>query len=180
MSIWLERLAIVVASLALSIGLIAVLSGFFASRDQAGVSAGAAQLGQRFPNQGAAHLEPGELHPVYNSDPPTSGPHVPVPLLRDATELTDDQLLQALELGDVVIDYGTPTPPPGLRALATSASGPFTPALAATGQAVVLAQRPGTAGLIALAWTRMLQAASVRDPRLRAFAEQWLGRGAHN
>jgi hypothetical protein len=179
-SVWLERLAIVVASLALSIGLIALLSGFFAGRDQAGISAGAAQLGQHFPDQGVAHLAPGELHPAYNSDPPTSGPHIPAPVLRDATQLTDDQLLQALEMGDVVIDYGTPAPPAGLRALATSASGPFTSALAATGQAVVLAQRPDTAGLIALAWTRMLHVASVRDPRLRAFTEQWLGHGAHN
>ena len=34
----LERVAIVVASLALSFGLIALLSGFFAGRDQAGVA----------------------------------------------------------------------------------------------------------------------------------------------
>lgn len=179
MSIWLERLAIVLASLALSIGLIALLSGFFTSRDQAGLS-GSASLGRQFPDLGTTHLQPGELHPAYNSDPPTSGPHVPLPVTRDATELTDDQLLQALEAGDVVTDYGTPAPPPGLRALATAIAGRFTPALAAGGQAVVLAHRPGTTGLTALAWTRMLHVDSVRDPRLRQFAEQWLGHGAHN
>jgi hypothetical protein len=179
-SIWLERLAIVVASLALSIGLLALLSGFFASRDQAGLSSGGAEVGQQFPDQGAAHLRPGDLHPAYNSDPPTSGPHVPVGVTRDATDLTDDQLLSALEAGDVVTAYGTAAPPPGLQALAAAIAGRFTPALAEGGQAIVLAHRPGTSGLTALAWTRMLHVDSVRDPRLRQFAEQWLGHGAHN
>ena len=41
----LERIAIVVASLVLSIGLIAVLSGFFASHDPAGVSVTASPVG---------------------------------------------------------------------------------------------------------------------------------------
>ncbi len=180
MSVWLERLAIILASLALSIGLIALLSGFFAGRDQAGLATAGAALGQHFPDQGAAHLRPGDLHPAYNSDPPTSGAHVPVPVTRDEAQLTDDQLLQALEAGDVVTEYGTPVPPAGLRALATSIAGRFSPALAAGGQAVVLAYRPGTAGIVALAWTRMLHVDSVRDPRLRQFAEQWLGHGAHN
>ncbi len=180
MSRWLERLAIAVASLVLSIGLIAVLSGFFAGRDQAGISGGASQIGQHFPNQGAAHLRPGELHPSYNSNPPTSGPHVPEPILHNETELTDDQLLQALEMGDVVIAYGTPAPPPGLRALADSVAGRFTPTLADTGQAVVFDHRPGTNGVIGLAWTRMLRTRSVHDPMLRQFAEQWLGHDAHN
>ena len=53
----LERVAIVVASLALSFGLIAVLSGFFAGRDQAGVSITQAGPGSAFPDLGAAHLQ---------------------------------------------------------------------------------------------------------------------------
>ncbi len=76
MPIW-ERLAIAVASLLLSVGLIAILSGFFASRDQAGVSGSAGGgLGQRFADLGHAHLQPGEPSPAYNSDPPTSGAHL--------------------------------------------------------------------------------------------------------
>jgi Protein of unknown function (DUF3105) len=176
----LERLAIVLASLALSIGLIAVLSGFFASHDPAGVSGnGGAAAGQQFPDLGHVHLSAGQPHPAYNSDPPTSGAHVPVNVSRDGTILTDDELLTALEIGDVVLMYGDKRPPPELRALArTVSAGPFTPVLAAAGQAVILARRPGTTGVIALAWTRMLRVKSVSDPALRQFAQQWLGRGA--
>jgi Protein of unknown function (DUF3105) len=175
----LERTAIVVAALAISVGVIALLSGgLLAGSDNPGISGNGAALGVRFRDLGHIHLIPGSLHPVYDSEPPTSGAHVPVPVKRDETGITVDQLLQALEVGNVVILYGTSSPPPGLRALADAVSAPFTPALAASGQAVILARRPGTHGLVALAWTRLLKAASARDPNLRSFAQQWLGHGA--
>jgi hypothetical protein len=175
----LERLAIVVASLALSIGLIALLSGgLLAGRDNPGVSAGQGGPGTPYRDQGDVHLRPGELRPVYDSDPPTSGPHVPVAVHRDRADLSDDQLLQALETGNVVLMYGTPRPPPGLSQVADAVGARFTAALAASGQAVILARRPGTTGVIALAWTRMLRVASAQDPALRGFAQFWLGRGA--
>jgi uncharacterized protein DUF3105 len=174
---WLERLGIVVAALAISIGVIALLSGgLLAGRDNPGVSGGQGGPGTRFHDQGNLHLRRGELHPVYDSDPPTSGPHVPAAVRRDRSELTDDQLLQALEVGDVVLMYGTPRPPAGLAAIAQAVGGRFTPALAASGQAVILARRPGIHGVVALAWTHMLRTLSAAE--LRAFAEFWLGRGA--
>lgn len=174
----LERVAIAVASLIVAIGAIAALSGFFAARDQAGVSGGDSGPGQAFYDLGHAHLRPGELRPVYNSNPPTSGAHIPEPVAQQHVPLSDDQLLEALELGDVVLMYGGPIPPPGLDGLASSIGSPFSPALAAAGQAVIVASRPGTHGLIALAWTRMLRVSSPGDPRLRQFADFWLGRGA--
>ena len=174
-----ERVAIVVASLLLSVGLIALLSGFFAARDQAGVTgSGPAGPGVQYRDLGHARLLAGQPHPRYDSDPPTSGAHVPEAVTRNNAQLNDNQLLTALELGDIVIMYGTPKPPPGLQALAHSIAGPFSPSLATAGQAVILARRPGTAGLIALAWTRMARVASVQDPLLRQFAQVWLGRGA--
>jgi hypothetical protein len=178
-TIALERFAIVVASLVLSIGLIALLSGFFAGRDQAGVSGSVSSaIGQRFPDLGHAHLRPGQPHPAYNSDPPTSGAHIPEPVLLDRNVLSDDQLPEALEVGDVVLMYGTNRPPPGLAAVARSQAGRFTPALAAAGQAAVVAKRPATNGVIALAWTRLLHVPSAADPVLRQFIQQYLGRGA--
>ncbi len=175
----LERAAIVVGSLALSFGLIALLSGYFAGRDQAGISAGPTiVLGERFADLGHGHLRPGQLRPTYNSEPPTSGAHLPIPVLHDGVTLNDDQLLQALELGNVVIDYGSRRAPPALRALQRQLSGRYTPALASTGEAIILAHRAGTRGALALAWTRLFEVRSPTDPRLRAFAQQWLGRGA--
>ncbi len=154
-----------------------MLSGFFAGQDQAGVSGAASNVGQQFPDQGHAHLAPGSLHPAYDSVPPTSGAHVPVPVTADQTVLSDDQLLQSLELGDVVIMYGGRRPPPGLRRLADSTAG-FSPALSAAGQAVILARRPGTVGLIGLAWTRIVRVSDPSDPLLKQFIQVWLGHGA--
>jgi hypothetical protein len=173
----LERLAIVVASLAISIGVIALLSGgLLAGRDDPGITTAGGGPGTAFRDQGDLHLRLGELHPVYDSSPPTSGPHVPEPVRRDRAVLSDDQLLQALEVGDVVFMYATRQPPGGLAAIAEAGGGRFTPALAASGQAVILARRPGIDGVVALAWTRMLR--SLSGPDLRAFAQYWLGRGA--
>ncbi|MGH2872858.1 MAG: DUF3105 domain-containing protein [Solirubrobacteraceae bacterium] len=173
----IERLAIVVAALAISIGVIALLSGgLLAGHDVPGVTGATAGPGVRYADQGAAQLRPGDLEPVYDSDPPTSGPHVPTPVTLDGAPLSDYQLLQALQVGDVVFVYGTRRPPAGLARLAAEIA-PFTPALAATGGSVVLASRPGISGIVALAWTRMLRVADAGDPQLRSFAQYWLGRG---
>jgi hypothetical protein len=173
-----ERVAILVASLALSIGLIGLLSGFFAGRDPAGVAGAAATVGLKFRDLGHAHLQPGELRAPYDSDPPTSGAHVPEPVLHGVGPLNNDQLLQALEVGDVVLVYGTSHPPAALKTLANNVGGSFSPALAAAGQAVILTPRPGTQGVTALAWTRMLRVRSAQDPLLAQFAQELLGRGA--
>ncbi len=173
----LERVAILLAALVVSIGLIGLLSGFFASQDPAGVSGAATTVGLKFRDLGHAHLRRGDLRPAYDSDPPTSGAHVPEPVLRDAGSINNDQLLQALEVGNVVLMYGANRPPPGLAALANGLGASFTPALAAAGQAVILARRRGTKGVVALAWTRMLHVASAADPALREFVQGFLGRG---
>jgi hypothetical protein len=172
----LERVGVLIAALALSAALIALLSGFFTVRDQSAV-AGARPPGIAFRDLGDTMLAPGQLGPTYDSDPPTSGAHVPQPIGRDDAPLSDEQLLQALSLGDVVVAYGTRRPPAALVALARSVAGPFTPSLAAAGQAVILDFRQGTAGLIGLAWAHMIQVRRATQP-LREFAQYWLGRGA--
>ena len=166
----------VIVALAAVIGLVA----FFSGRDSSGVSSKTPSgSGQAFPDQGTRRLAPGQRPPVpYNSSPPTSGPHVSAPVTRDGMTVTDDQLLTALEAGNVVLLYGTATEPPALRALATDLGGAFDPSLARAGQAVILARRPGTSGVVAVAWRHLLRASSARDPALRTFADDWLGRGA--
>ncbi len=174
----LEWTAIAVASLAVSFGLIALLSGFFAGRDTAGISGPAGVPGLAFADLGHAHLQPGQPHPTYNSNPPTSGAHMAVPITANHTRLSDDQLLEALELGDVVVMYGSPTPPQQLESVVGQSAYRFTPTLAAAGQAVIVAPRPGTVGFTALAWTHMLRVGSPSDPLLTQFIQYWLGRGA--
>jgi hypothetical protein len=175
---WLERLAILIASLALSVGLIILLSGFFAGRDQAGVSGTGTGPGQAFADLGHAALRPGQPRPAYNSNPPTSGAHVTQAIPRAGAPLNVDQLLSALQVGDVVILYGGSRPPAGLEPFARSVAPAFSPELAAAGDAVILARRPGTAGVLALAWAHMLRVGHASDPALRQFVGFWLGRGA--
>jgi hypothetical protein len=176
----IERALIVVASFAVAIGVIAVLSGgLLAGRDSPGVSGAASGPGVAFPDQGNGQLKPGQTRPNYDSEPPTSGAHIPAAIGGNGGQITDDQLLQALSVGDVVLMYGTGKPPSGLAALADAvAPAAFSPALAATGQAVVLAYRPGTTGVFGLAWAHMVHVRSPTDPTLRSFAQYWLGRGA--
>lgn len=174
----LERTAILLASLALSIGLIVLVSGYFTSRDQAGVTGSGAGPGQAFNDLGHAALRPGEARPAYDSNPPTSGAHFNQAVNRAGAPLNEDQLLTALQAGDVVIFYGGSRPPADLEQFARSAAPPFTPALAATGDAVILARRPGTQGVLALAWAHMLHVSRPSDPALRGFVAYWLGRGA--
>jgi len=173
-----ERAAILLVSLALSFGLIALLSGFFQSRDNGALAGHPGGPGEQFRDQGDRLLSPGQRRPAYDSNPPTSGPHVLSVVTRDRARLDDDQLLSALAVGDVVIMYGTTRPPPALITLARSVAGPFRPSLAATGQAVILSPSPHIHGFVGLAWTHMLRASQAGDPRLSQFADYWLGRGA--
>ena len=89
-----------------------------------------------------------------------------------------DDLLHALETGDVVFVYGSRALEPALRAVQEDVAGPFDPAVAAAGQAVILDYRPHTAGVVALAWRRLLRVRGPDDPQLHAFADAWLGKGA--
>jgi hypothetical protein len=130
--------------------------------------------GQLQPNHGASHAAAAE---PTGSEPPTSGTHLPQLVTHDRREISNDQLLQALELGDVVILYEAPQPPPVLARLQDEVAGPFDAELAAAGQAVILARRAGAGAATALAWRRILRVDDPADPALREFAEHWLGRG---
>ena len=121
----LERLAILFVSICLSVGLIALLTGFFASHDQGSLSS-ATVAGHGFRELGDRVLRKGQRRPRYDSNPPTSGAHFDVPVTRDETTLSNDQLLGALAVGNVVILYGTRQPPAGLTTLAQALAPPFT------------------------------------------------------
>ena len=170
----MNRLLVIVAAALLLAAGAAGLMLVFGARDEPGVAA-ATGPGEVFADQCAEHRRrPKGFR--FRSDPPTSGPHVPVPVRRDGRRLTTDQLLHALELGNVVVTYDGARPPAALRRLQVSVAGRFDPELAAAGQAIVLA-RSDRPGIAALAWRHRLTARSAGDPRLAEFAEHWLGRG---
>jgi hypothetical protein len=172
----LRRAGIVVLLALLAVGGVAAGVLFFSSRDQSKVESSTGP-GQVFADQGHQHLAPGAKAAAYNSTPPTSGPHVVKAIRRDGERIDADQLLSALEVGDVVLLYPGPgKPPAGLRAIQDADSGPLDPALLSTGNQVVLARYPGVNGIVAVAWRHLQPATSAADPRLKAFVDFWLGR----
>jgi hypothetical protein len=170
-------LAVVAGVLVLAGGLVALVVAF-SSRDDAGVGTAAGGPGQLEPDRGARHLTGHQHANVRAGTLPTSGPHAPALISRDGQRLNDDQILHALELGDVVLVYAAATPPAALRRLQDRLTGPFDAELAAAGQAVVLARRAGAGPAAGLAWRRELRVSDPADPRLQDFAEAWLGRGS--
>ena len=158
----LRRIGLALLTLVVALGGFVLILLFFEGRDNSQVpqATGGDVPGQRVSDQRHA-----QTAAAIRSD-------------RDGTRLSEDQTLHALELGDVVLLYGTTAPPPELRALQQRVSGPFDPVLAANGAAVILGYRPGTDGVTALGWRRVLRAPSASDPALQEFADYWLGRGA--
>jgi hypothetical protein len=161
---------------------LAVLAGVLilaVGRDDPAVGGGDTGPGRQYPDQGKNHLALGEQPKVkFNSNPATSGPHLPDPVLRDGVQLTQDQVLQALERGNVIVFFDSARSGRALRKLQRQLTGPYMPAVGAAGQALILARRPDTKGVIAASWRHLLTVKSPTDPQLLAFANYWIGRGA--
>jgi hypothetical protein len=180
-----RTLGVLACALIVAAGALAILVTQFGTRDSS-TTAGGAGPGRTTPDQGDAHSLPAGAPFSYAGDPPASGPHRVSLVTRDGGPLSTDQLLTAIEYGNVVLVYADPRLTVPLRALASAQAGPFTPALAATGQAVVLDRRSAPAGapgaprasVIAVAWRRLLAVSTASDPALTAFVQTWLGRGA--
>jgi Protein of unknown function (DUF3105) len=169
-------LAGVAAALLVVGGVVAVLA-IFTARDDAPVS-DVSGPGELQADKGNRHLPAGEHVPSTGlTDPPTSGPHHVRLVMRDRRVLSPDEILHALELGDVILFYSAARPPAPLRTVQRDVSGPFDAEVAAAGQQVILARLPGSGPVTAAAWRRLLRVDDPADPRVREFAEAWLGRG---
>ena len=177
----MRRLVVLLLGTAVGAGGVYALVLAFNARDDAGVGGSApAGPGELQPNRGSRHLESTQHVPLESlTDPPTSGAHHDRLPSREG-RLSPDEILHSLELGDVILFYDAKRPPAALRALQREVSGPFDAEVAAAGQQVILARRPSrppTGAVTAAAWRRLLRADDPADPRLREFAEAWIGRG---
>ncbi len=150
-------------------------------------TAGPAFLGTSYPSQGHTHLTPGEPDDfVYNSNPPTSGPHREI--FNDAflspTSLPSFVQVHLLEHGNVLLQYSCVCPdvvaalgqiamqydklvmPPGV--LQPSAADVQN--AEEQGKAVIVAPYPHMKSRIALtAWTHLGTLANVDKQRIESF-----------
>ena len=167
----MRRLLLVLLGTAVVAGGVYALLLAFNARDDAGVGGSAPSgPGELQPDKGSKHLESTQHVPLSGlTDPPTSGAHHDRLPTREG-RLSPDEILHALELGNVILFYDAPRPPAALRRLQREVSGPFDAEVAAAGQQVILARRDGTGPVTAAAWRRLLHVDDPSDPRLREFA----------
>ena len=148
----------------------AVVAGVFVYR------AVTAQPGVSQPDQGNRHVQSlNETIPPYNSEPPTSGPHLPyVAPWGIHTEPIPRQLqVHNLEDGGVLVQYNCPDSCPDLVAkLKAIVSG--------YDHQVILAPYPGMKTRIALtAWTRLDAFDDFDEKRIQGFITAYRGIDHH-
>jgi Protein of unknown function (DUF3105) len=169
----LRRFGVVAAGVLVAVAGLIALAVAFNALDDPEVASAPTGPGELQPDRGSGHDSVANAGDEW----PTSGPHRDELVTRDRRPLSDDQVLHALELGNIVILYDAPDPGAALERLQDQVAGPFDAELAAAGQAVILARRKGAGPATALAWRRVYETADARDPALREFTEAWLGRG---
>lgn len=133
--------------------------------------------GQRVPDLGNAHVLPGDPMPVYNSDPPTSGPHfssLPRPGVH--IEPVDKRLqVHFLEDGGVIVQYKCAGPEacPELESQLRRIVERYP-------DKVLLAPYPTMDRMIALtAWTRIDKFDDFDEERIVRFINRWRGIDHH-
>jgi hypothetical protein len=148
--------------------LVGGIVGYFAYRAAADLP------GVKFPDQGNRHLQSeSEPHEPYNSDPPTSGPHLPylAPWGIHTRPIPRELQVHNLEDGGVLVQYNCECPEvvEQLRKIVQSYD-----------RYVILAPYPGMKSRIALtAWTRMDTMEEVDERRIRRFIEAYRGIDHH-
>jgi hypothetical protein len=132
--------------------------------------------GEAVPIQGQQHIAPGQSHPPYNSDPPTSGWHYDQPA--DAgfyeTALPDEQLVHNLEHGHVIISYDCSklADCEPVKAELRAIVGRFQ-----RWKVVAVARENADAAIALTAWGRIDKLETYDEDRIVAFVKHWRDRG---
>ena len=160
-------------------------------------TSGTAFAGTHYPSQGHAHLDPGEPDDfVYNSNPPTSGPHKEIfsDQFVNPTPLPVYVQVHLLEHGNVLLQYSCTCP--DVAASLSAIAYDFDSKLIApselqptaeevqngeeVGKAVIVAPYPKMKSRIALtAWTRLATLHDVDKPKIESFISLYLNNNAN-
>jgi hypothetical protein len=154
--------------LVLSAVVVAGVVGYFAYRAAADLP------GLKMADQGNLHI-PSETtaHEAYNSDPPTSGPHLPyiAPWGVHTRPIARELQVHNLEDGGVMVQYSCECP---------DIVGRLRDIVSAYDRYVVLAPYPGMKSRIALtAWTRIETMDQLDEARVRRFIDAYRGIDHH-
>ena len=159
-----QRTAIVVTAAVL----VSIVVGYFAYRAQANLP------GVQLPDQGNLHIASADSpHVPYNSDPPTSGPHLPyiAPWGVHTRPIGRELQVHNLEDGGVLVQYNYECPDLAARLKAI---------VQRYDKQVILAPYHGMKPKIALtAWTRIDTLEAFDEARVTRFIETYRGIDHH-
>ncbi len=158
------------------VALVIVGAGLLLSGSDGGEAAG--PVGQQVELQPALHILPGEDHPPYNSDPPTSGWHYAQSAsagVYDAS-IEDEFLVHSLEHGYVIMSYDCDAvPETDCQGLVAELSALFDRLV---GWKIIVVPRPGLGSLLALtAWGWIDKLDEYDEERILAFVRAHRNQG---
>ena len=128
--------------------------------------------GVEFPSLGQQHVLPSSPEIMYNSNPPTSGPHHSTAAQSGIydTEFPDRELIHNIEHGHIWISYRPDLPKDEIEQLAVIAK--------SYGTKIVMAPRAKDDSPIAIAaWQHLLKLNTVDEVQIRAFVNARQGHG---
>jgi hypothetical protein len=147
---------------------VAVVVGYFAYRAAADLP------GTKMPDQGNLHIATeNTAHEAYNSDPPTSGPHLPyiAPWGIHTRPISRELQVHNLEDGGVMVQYSCDCPAEIAK---------LRDIVAKHDRFVILAPYPGMKSRFALtAWTRIETMDALDEGRVRRFIDAYKGIDHH-
>jgi hypothetical protein len=166
------------AALVIVIALVVMMSGVLnppAPAPQVAQAAGSVICGavQSFPEQSRNHIQKGDPHPAYNSNPPTSGWHWDTPQNWGiyTNQQFQEQLVHNLEHGGIVIQYNNLSPSDVQR---------LTDLVNRDSYHMILAPYPGLPADVKVAytaWTHLQTCNGVDENAIHAFINAFRDKG---
>jgi hypothetical protein len=141
--------------------------------------------GQEFPSLGNAHIQRlGEVHDPYNSDPPTSGPHMPTiaPWGMYDQPIPKEYQVHNLEDGGVLLQYSCPKGCPELMKKLQALFVKYKKRADTDKKYIhlIIAPYPQMDSRLALtAWTRLEKLNDFDEPQIDRFIDAYIGIDHH-
>lgn len=138
---------------------------------------------QEFKIVGREHVPVGSKVTTYNSNPPTSGPHWPVPAKNGVydNQLSDEQLVHNLEHGYIWISYPLAKEATDSAGISSDEKKKLSEIVAGDNWKMILAPREQDDVKIALAaWGRLLKMNSLDEGKIKEFISVYRNHGPEN
>lgn len=124
-------------------------------------------MGKEIPSQGATHVNRGQEHPKYNSDPPTSGWHwgdgVAGPGIKEKS-VPDEIVLHSMEHGAVVVWYKDSLPKSDIERIKSAFND-------ASGKKIMLPRKNLDVPVALTSWGWILKLKTVDEIKIKEFIE---------